>query len=155
MRARNGEPHRDTSVPSETCIANVYTVHSRQLTRQPSACECRSRVAQYSGGACRGRPAPVAIIGQLSVCSLHQIRGRVPVPHVFFGDIGIRKVKNRQNVTRFPLGAHPYALQIELKFCKRCFYGIRHLCNTINTLHFAKQVIFAPPYCRVSVCRAV
>ena len=35
-----------------------------------------------TGAAARAQgSAPPAIIGQLSVCSLHQIRRRVPVPH--------------------------------------------------------------------------
>ena len=100
--AMNREPHRDTSVQSETCIPNVYAVHSRQLIRQPSACECRSRVAQYSSDACRGQLPPLRI-GQLSVCSLHQIRRRVPVPHYLpspMGSVGNRSdtMMKRTNV---------------------------------------------------------
>ena len=50
-----------------------------------------------------GPPAPVAIIGQLSVCSLHQIRRMVPVPHYLpspMGSVGNRSdtIMKRANV---------------------------------------------------------
>ena len=50
-----------------------------------------------------GPPAPVAMIGQLSVCSLHQIRRMVPVPHYLpshMGSVGNRSdtIMKRANV---------------------------------------------------------
>ena len=73
MWVMDGATQRDTSVLSETCIPNVYTVHSRQAARQPSACECRSRVAQWtpvwSGGACTGVSAACNNRSAVSVLS--------------------------------------------------------------------------------------